>query len=86
MNRDQLRTTLTQMLEEVTGENYGSISDEQTLKEGLNLDSLDLVSMAIEAQAKLGVTIESTEVTNIVTVGDLLTLLESKVAALPKAA
>lgn len=86
MDRNQLRVALAEMLTEVTGESYDSIRDEQSLKEHLNLDSLDLVSMAIEAQTKLGVTIESTEVTDIVTVGDLLGLLESKIATLPKAA
>lgn len=86
MDRNQLKAALARMLHEVTGESYDSLAEDQSLKEHLNLDSLDLVSMAIEAQSTLGVTIESNEVTNIVTVGDLLTLLESKLKQLPKAA
>jgi acyl carrier protein len=81
MNPDQIKTMLVEVLTDVTGNTYPPLTDEQNLREQLQLDSLDMVSMAIEVQARLGVAIDPEEVTSIVTVGDLVALLSKKSAA-----
>lgn len=78
MDRVQLRAMLAEIFTDVTGEDLSSLRDEQILKDDLQLDSLDLVSMAMGVHDRLGVSVEAAEVTNIVTVGDLVELLEAK--------
>ena len=80
MDRQELRGMLTELLEETTGETYPEIADDQDLQAGLNLDSVDLFSLIVEIQSKLSVKITSEDVTKIVTVGELLDLLQAKLA------
>ncbi len=80
MDRQELRGMLTELLEETTGESYPEVADDQDLQAGLNLDSVDLFSLIVEIQSKLSVKITSEDVTRIVTVGDLLDLLQAKLA------
>lgn len=80
MDRQELRGMLTELLEETTGESYPEVADDQDLQAGLNLDSVDLFSLIVEIQSKLAVKITSEDVTKIVTVGDLLDLLQAKLA------
>jgi acyl carrier protein len=80
MDRTEIKKLLAEVLTETTGETFGALDEEQTLKDHLKLDSLDLVSMAIELQARVGATVEASEITGIVTVGDLVGLLQTKLA------
>ncbi len=85
MDRQELRRVLTELVEETTGETYPEIAEAQDLQAGLGLDSVDMFSLIVEIQSKLKVKIASEDVTSIVTVGDLLDLLQAKIAALPAA-
>jgi acyl carrier protein len=78
MDRIQLRALLAEIFTDVTGEDFSSLRDEQILKDDLQLDSLDLVSIAVGVQDRLSVNIEAAEVNDIVTVGDLVGLLQAK--------
>jgi acyl carrier protein len=80
MDRHELRGLLTELLEETTGESYPEVKDDQDLQVGLKLDSVDLFSLIVEIQSKLSVKISTEDVTKIVTVGDLLDLLQAKLA------
>ena len=80
MDRQELRLILTELLEETTGETYPEIAEDQNLQEGLGLDSVDMFSLIVEIQSKLRVKIASEDVTSIVTVGDLLNLLQAKLS------
>ncbi len=81
MDRNQLRQTLLTILEEETWEKYDSLTDETELREGLNLDSIDLASVVLEIQQRLDVEIASDELEKVVVVGDLLDLLNAKLNA-----
>jgi acyl carrier protein len=81
MDRPALLQLLAEVLHEVTGEAAGPFTEDQKLQENLKLDSLDMVSMAIEVQARLGIQLESSEMAPVVTVGDLLDLFQKKLAA-----
>lgn len=67
-----------QELETIIGEykdlEPGSLSADTTFEE-LELDSLDLVDMAMACEDKFGIAVEVNE--NLKTVGDLITLVES---------
>jgi acyl carrier protein len=80
MDRQELKTILAGLLEETTGETYAEVTEDQTLMEGLGLDSVDMFSLVVEVQTKFKVKIASEELTSIVTVGDILNLLEAKLA------
>ncbi len=66
-------------VEEIMGEykdlEAGSLKAETTFEE-LELDSLDLVDMAMACEDKFGVTVEISE--DIKTVGDLVTLIDGQ--------
>jgi acyl carrier protein len=85
MDRTQLREILLEAFHTATAEENLVFTDETTLQDGLGLDSLGLVSVAIEVQDRLNIAMHLDEVRHIVTVGELLTLLEGKVAVKAKA-
>ncbi|MFQ3593589.1 MAG: phosphopantetheine-binding protein [Gemmataceae bacterium] len=85
-DRQQIRATLIEMLEADTGESYKDIKEEDNIREGLGLDSVDVVSVVSQIERKLQMRLSHEELLKIVTVGDLLDLIESKVQAQSKAA
>jgi acyl carrier protein len=78
MERSQLRAVLAAALEKCVDESVGELSDEQNLREGLKLDSIDLLSTSIEVQNQLNISLNSADFDDLETVGDLLDLLASK--------
>lgn len=81
MDRDELRASLREMLEETTGETYAAIDDDQDLRTALGLDSVDLFSLVIEIQNAYRIRISSNELATVKTVGDVLEMVEAKLAA-----
>lgn len=49
-----------------------------SLKDDLGIDSLDSVELVLELENEFNVTIEDSEVQNLVTVQDIVTLVEQK--------
>lgn len=86
MNRDTLKTQLREILERSVGEEFATLEDSTSLKEGLNLDSVDMLSMTIEIQSAFDISIQSDEVAGITTVGDVLDLMQQKLDAKASAA
>ncbi len=83
MDRLQLKSLLAETLTDVTGESFGPLDDEQTLRDSLNIDSIEMVSLAIALHERISVKIEVAEVANLVTVGDLVELLQAKLSGAP---
>ena len=54
------------------------ISETTSLREDLKLDSLELVTLVFDLQDELGVVIEDEELPLIITVGNLLQIVETK--------
>ena len=81
MDRQELRKSLTGLLEETTGETYPEVSEDQSLTDGLGLDSVDLFSLIVEIQSQYKVKIASEELVAVATVGDRLDLLQAKIAS-----
>jgi acyl carrier protein len=81
MDREQLRQTLLEILEQETWERPERFGDDVNIRTGLKLDSVDLLSVALRAESKLGVALDSRDFEKIATVGHLLDVLQAKVAA-----
>jgi acyl carrier protein len=88
MDRESLRKTLLNLVEQETWERPENLFDSVNLRDGLKLDSVDMLSISLRAEELLGITIDSSDFATVQTVGDLLDTLQSKVAAKnqPKAA
>ncbi len=80
MERTQLSAVVLELLEKETGENYPSVEESTTLREGLNLDSLDMAGLVLHIESHFGIQIESELLDGIQSVGDLLNVLETKIA------
>lgn len=86
MDRSTLKQTLRQMLEEDRGEPYAKLDEDSNLREELGLDSVDLISLVMQVQDRFRVVLATEELEHVATVKDLLDVLQSKLAALPRAA
>ena len=81
MTRQELSTIVLELLENETGESYPALEDATSLKDGLNLDSLDMAGLVLHIESRFGIQVETDLLEKVATVGDLLDLLEHKVAA-----
>jgi acyl carrier protein len=81
VDRQTLRTTLLELLQLETFESLDGVTDDTNLRTGLKIDSVDLLSMALHAERKFGIAIDSDDFETVKTVGDLLNLLQAKIAA-----
>jgi acyl carrier protein len=81
MDREGLRTTLLNVLEQETWERPENAADDVKIREGLKLDSVDLLSVMLRIEAQLGISLDSRDFEKVVTVGDLLNVLQAKLAA-----
>lgn len=81
MDRTELSKVVLELLEKETGETYTDLSDATTLREGLNLDSLDMAGLMLHIESRFEIQIETELLEKINTVGDMLDVLEKKIAA-----
>jgi len=81
MNRQELSATVLELLEKETGESYPALEDSTSLRDSLNLDSLDMAGLVLHIESRFGIQIESELLEGINTVGDMLTMLQTKLAA-----
>jgi acyl carrier protein len=77
-DRDTIRQTLIELLEADTGEKYPDLDDNANLREGLGLDSVDVVSIVSQIERRFRIRLTQQELEKLVTVADVLNLLESK--------
>jgi len=81
MDRKELSAVVLELLEKETGESYPALDDSTSLREGLNLDSLDMAGLVLHIESRFGIQIETELLEGIATVGDLLNMLQAKIAA-----
>jgi acyl carrier protein len=82
MSRDDLRGTLSALLEEEMGEPY-DLADDRGLREGLGLDSVDVVGLVMRVEREFRVRLSMEDLQGVRTVGELIDLLQAKLAARP---
>ena len=81
MNRQELSAVVHELLEKETGESYEGLQESTSLREGLNLDSLDMAGLVLHIESRFGIQIETELLEGIATVGDMLDVLDRKLAA-----
>jgi acyl carrier protein len=82
-DRETLRRTLIDLLEADTGERYADLQESANLRDGLGLDSVDVVSVVSQIERQFRVRLTHEELEKLVTVCDVLDLLQAKIAAVP---
>ena len=83
MDRQQLRETLLDVLEQETWERPSKLSDDVKIRVGLKLDSVDLLSVMLRVETQLKISLNSSDFEKVVTVGNLLDVIQAKLAAGP---
>jgi acyl carrier protein len=81
MNRSELSAIVLELLEKETGESYPALEEKTALREGLNLDSLDMAGLVLHIESRFGIQIETELLDRIKTVGTMLDVLEEKITA-----
>jgi acyl carrier protein len=81
--REKLRTTLLNLLEEEMGESYPILTDDQDLRESLRLDSVDVVGLVMRIEREFRLRLATEDLATVKRVGDLLDLMETKLAGNP---
>ena len=80
-DRETLRRTLIELLEADTGEKYPDLQEGASLREGLGLDSVDVVSIVSQIERQFRIRLTHEELEKLATVGDVLDLLQAKITA-----
>ena len=84
-DRAVIRATLIELLEADTGNTYADLKDEDNLREGLGLDSVDVVSVISQIERRFHTRLSHEELEKLATVADVLNLLDAKINAEPPA-
>jgi acyl carrier protein len=79
-DRETLRRTLLNLLEEEMGQTFALPQDEEDLRETLGLDSVDLVGLVMRIEREFRVRLSPEELALVKRVGDLLDLMQTKLA------
>jgi acyl carrier protein len=82
-DRAFVRNTLVELLEADTGEKYSDLDESANLREGLGLDSVDVVSIVSQIERRFHIRLTHQELETLITVGDVLDLLLTKLNAPP---
>jgi len=69
-DKAELLTGLAEIVEEVAGVAKDDVTSEKSFVDDLDIDSLSMVEIAVQAEDKFGVKIPDDELANLKTVGD----------------
>jgi acyl carrier protein len=81
MSTEEIRTALADIVNEVAGVDVDDVQLDKSFIDDLDVDSLSMVEVVVEAEEKFGVTIPDDEVKNLKTVGDAVAYIERAQAA-----
>ncbi|MFD2469794.1 MULTISPECIES: acyl carrier protein [Amycolatopsis] len=68
---------LAEIVEEVAGVAQDDVTEEKSFVDDLDIDSLSMVEIAVQAEDKFGVKIPDDELANLKTVGDAVTYVSA---------
>jgi acyl carrier protein len=86
IDRATIRQTLIGLLEADMGESYPNLEDSSNLRDQLGLDSVDVVSIISQIERHFRIRLTHEELERLVSVGDVLDLIQSKTATASSAA
>jgi acyl carrier protein len=81
MDRESLRATLVTLLEDEMGESYDLTDEATDLREGLGLDSVDVVGLVMRVERHFRIRLAMEELMEVKQLGQLLDLIQGKLAA-----
>src|SRR5439155_10831746 len=77
-NREQIRQTLVNLIENDVGQKFDDLSDGKNLRADLGLDSVDVVSIVSQVERHFRIRLSQQDLEKLLAVGDLLDLLQLK--------
>jgi acyl carrier protein len=86
LDRAMIRQTIIELVEADTGEKHADLPDNTKLRDDLGLDSVDVVSIVSQIERRFRIRLTHQELEKLVTAGDVLDLLQAKLANPPDAA
>jgi acyl carrier protein len=86
MDRTALRQVLRELVENNTGEPLEHFDDDTDLRTGLGLDSVDVVTLAMEIQDRFQVNFAVADLERVRCVGDLIEQIQPRLAVPRRAA
>jgi acyl carrier protein len=81
MSTEEIRAALAEIVNEVAGVDADDVQMDKSFVDDLDVDSLSMVEVVVEAEEKFGVTIPDDQVKNLKTVGDAVSYIESAQSA-----
>jgi acyl carrier protein len=75
---EQIEKELAEIVEEIAGVAAADVTPEKSFVDDLDIDSLSMVEIAVQAEDKFGVKIPDDELANLRTVGDAVNYIASK--------
>lgn len=81
MSRDKIRATIIDIIENDLGVRHEDLNDEISLRDGLGLDSVDIVSVISQIERQFKIRLSQVELEQINTVGQVLDLIVAKTEA-----
>ena len=77
MSNDDTLTGLSEIIEEVAGVPAADVSPEKSFTDDLDIDSLSMVEIAVQAEDRFGVKIPDDELANLKTVADAVAYVDA---------
>ncbi|MBM9465731.1 acyl carrier protein [Nakamurella leprariae] len=77
MSNEDTLTGLAEIVEEVAGVSAADVTADKSFTDDLDIDSLSMVEIAVQAEDRFGVKIPDDELANLKTVGDAVAYIES---------
>jgi len=75
---EEIEHELAAIVEEIAGVSASDVTPEKSFVDDLDIDSLSMVEIAVQAEDKFGVKIPDDELANLKTVGDAVNYIASK--------
>jgi len=75
---EDIEKELAEIVEEIAGVAAADVTPEKSFVDDLDIDSLSMVEIAVQAEDKFGVKIPDDELANLKTVGDAVNYIASK--------
>lgn len=79
-DKEDILAGLAEIVEEVAGVAQDDVSSEKSFVDDLDIDSLSMVEIAVQAEDKFGVKIPDDELANLKTVGDAVDYVAANAA------
>jgi len=81
MSTDEIRAAVKQSIASIANLDVAEISDDASFKEELQLDSLTILEIAVDAEYKFQVKIPDDDLSNILTMGDTVRIIQQYLSA-----